>query len=151
MMSCLKESICQVYPCLQELFNKIENSSSLSLMILSAFNLARVLAVKLVEEVLTDRAKEKTDWTDCPKCGTKLHSKGKVSRQITSIIGTISWKRRVGRCPNGCPIGQIAPLDNNLPCYTLTVFKFCYLSTFSLFYTKISSILLNHCFYWSTL
>jgi hypothetical protein len=43
-----------------------------------------------------------------------LHSKGFVSRQITSVIGIIRWKRRVGRCPHGCAIGQVAPLDNAL-------------------------------------
>jgi hypothetical protein len=43
-----------------------------------------------------------------------LHSKGFVSRQITSVIGIIRWKRRVGRCPHGCAIGQVAPLDKTL-------------------------------------
>jgi len=63
-MSCLKKSICQIDPCLQELFNQIENSSSLSLMILSAWNLARVLAVKLVEEVLIVIFPKSTQPTD---------------------------------------------------------------------------------------
>jgi hypothetical protein len=65
-------------------------------------------------EVLTERAQRPTQWPDCPECGKRLHSKGFVSRQITSVIGIIHWKRRAGRCPNGCAIGQVAPLDKAL-------------------------------------
>ena len=113
-MSCLRNSICQIEPSLQQLVDAIENASTLTLLILSAWRLARVLAVKIVEEALTERAQRPTQWPDCPKCGKRLHSKGFVPRQITSIIGIILWKRRVGRCPNGCAIGEVAPLDKAL-------------------------------------
>ena len=113
-MSCLRDSIRQIHPSLQELIEATENASTLTLLILSAWRLARVLAVRVVEEVLIERAQRPTQWTDCPKCGKHLHSKGFVSRQIASVIGTIRWKRRVGRCPKGCHIGQIAPLDKAL-------------------------------------
>jgi hypothetical protein len=113
-MSCLRNSICQIEPSLQELFDAIENTSTLTLLILSAWRLARMLAVKIVEEALTERGQRPTQWPDCPKCGKRLHSKGFVPRQITSVIGIIRWKRRVGRCPHGCAMGQIAPLDKEL-------------------------------------
>jgi hypothetical protein len=113
-MSCLRNSISQIEPSLQDLVDAIENASTLTLLILSAWRLARVLAIKLVVEALTERGQRPTQWPDCPKCGKRLHSKGLVSRQITSVIGIIHWKRRVGRCPNGCKIGQIAPLDKAL-------------------------------------
>lgn len=113
-MPCLRNSICQIEPSLQELIEAIENSSTLTLLILSAWRLARVLAVKIVEEALIERAQRPTQWLNCPKCGKRLHSKGLVHRQITSVIGIIRWKRRVGRCPHGCEIGQIAPLDKAL-------------------------------------
>ena len=67
-----------------------------------------------MEGVLIERAQRPTQWTDCPRCGKRLHSKGFVPRQITSVIGTIRWKRCVGRCPHGCAMGQIAPMDNAL-------------------------------------
>ena len=35
-------------------------------------------------------------------------------RQLRTIIGLIRWRRRVGRCPKGCRVGQIAPLDDEL-------------------------------------
>jgi hypothetical protein len=113
-MSCLEDSIRQFDPSFQELIEAIENASSLPLLVLSAWRLARMLAIKLVVEVLTERAQRPTQWPDCPKCGKRLHSKGFVSRQITSVIGIIRWKRRIGRCPHGCTIGQVAPLDNAL-------------------------------------
>lgn len=108
-MSCLRNSICQIDPSLQELIEAIENSSTLPLLILSAWRLARVLAVRIVEDSLIERAQRPTQWPDCPRCGKGLHSKGFVHRQIASIIGIVHWKRRVGRCPNGCKIGQVAP------------------------------------------
>jgi hypothetical protein len=113
-MSCLRNSICQIEPSLQELIEAIENASTLTLLILSAWRLARVLAAKIVEEALIERAQRPTQWPNCPECGKRLHSKGFIPRQIISVIGTIRWKRRVGRCPKGCSIGQIAPLDNTL-------------------------------------
>jgi hypothetical protein len=113
-MSYLKDSICQIDPSLQELIEAIENASTLTLLILSAWRLARMLALKLAVEVLTERGQRPTQWLNCPKCGKRLHSKGFVPRQITSVIGTIRWKRRVGRCPHGCAIGQVAPLDDTL-------------------------------------
>ena len=111
-MSCLRDSISQIEPSFQDLIEAIETSSTLMLLIMSAWHLARALAVRLVEEVLTERSQIPTQWPDCPKCGRRLHSKGFVRRQINSLIGIIHWKRRVGRCPYGCEIGQIAPLDN---------------------------------------
>jgi len=113
-MSCLRDSIIQVDPSLQELVEAIEHSSKLTLLIFSVWNLARALAVRLVEEILIERAQRPTQWPDCPKCGRRLNSKGFIPRQINSLIGIIHWKRRVGRCPHGCKIGQIAPLDDAL-------------------------------------
>ncbi|MBI4768911.1 MAG: ISKra4 family transposase [Chloroflexi bacterium] len=83
-------------------------------MILAAWRLARVLAVGVVEQVLRQRAQRPTAWPPCPHCGRRLHSKGFLPRQITSLLGVIRWERRVGRCPRGCAIGQIALLDDEL-------------------------------------
>ena len=82
--------------------------------ILGAWQLACMLAVKLSGEILLERAQEKTKWGKCTQCGKRLHSKGFKERKITSLIGVISWKRRIGRCPERCKIGQVAPLDQEL-------------------------------------
>lgn len=113
-MSCLRDSISQLEPSFQELIEAIETASTLTLLIISGWQLARALAVRLVEEVLSERSQNPTQWTECPKCGIRLNSKGFIPRQINSLIGIIHWKRRVGRCPYGCEIGQIAPLDKEL-------------------------------------
>ena len=77
-------------------------------------HLARLLAVKLVENELTKRANEKTEWPACAECGGRLESKGRLPRQLDTLIGTIKWRRSCGRCKNKCRIGQIAPLDEKL-------------------------------------
>ncbi|MFW0859459.1 MAG: ISKra4 family transposase [Dehalococcoidia bacterium] len=99
---------------MQELIIAIETAPSMGAMMLAAWQLARLLTVKLVEEVLTEQAQRKTKWPRCEKCGTRLESKGFIERQLTGLIGTVRWKRRVGRCPNSCEIGQVAPLDAKL-------------------------------------
>ncbi len=110
-MSCLANSIRQMDPSLQELIAAVEQAPSLALMILAAGQLARRLAILLVQEVLTQRAQQPTTWPICPKCGARLRSKGFVPRQLTTLLGIVHWERRVGRCPQGCKIGQVAPLD----------------------------------------
>ena len=73
--------------------------------------LARVLAQHIVEYVLAERAQRPIAWPPCPTCGTLLRSKGFAQRQLTSLVGPIRWRRRVGRCPHGCDILQVAPFD----------------------------------------
>ena len=113
-MSCLKASIPQVNGTLQELIAAVENASSLGAMMLAAWRLARQLAVRLVEAELAERAQRPTEWPTCEQCGKKLESKGFEKRQLTGLIGTVRWERRVGRCPDRCEIGQVAPLDEEL-------------------------------------
>ncbi|HJW91530.1 MAG TPA: ISKra4 family transposase [Anaerolineales bacterium] len=92
----------------------MKNASSIALIILAAWELARRLAVRLVEEELAARAQPSTEWPRCPQCETRLESKGPVWRQLMTLLGPIRWWRRVGRCPNRCHIGQVAPLDDAL-------------------------------------
>lgn len=113
-MSCLIDTIRETNPEWQTMFDELAETTTLSLLIVTAWQLARVLAVRMVEETLARRAQVKTEWEPCPKCGKRLQSKGFKPRQIKSIIGDIRWKRRLGRCSNKCVNGQIAPLDEAL-------------------------------------
>jgi hypothetical protein len=113
-MSCLRESIRQLDPELQDKFEVVETAISLSAMLAAGWVLACLLTVKIVESVVEERAQAKTEWGKCPLCGSRLESKGFEPRQIKSMFGMIHWKRRVGRCPKGCHIGQIVPLDEGL-------------------------------------
>jgi hypothetical protein len=113
-MSCLKTSIPQVDEFLQEWVEAIEQASSLGVMMWAAWQLARALAVKLVEEELKKRAQRPTEWPSCEVCGKRLESKGFVERSLRGLIGLVRWERRVGRCPARCKIGLVAPLDEEL-------------------------------------
>ena len=99
-MSCLINTIHETNPEWQTLLDELENATTLSLLIIAAWQLARLLAVRMVEEILTKRSQVKTEWERCEQCGKRLQSKGFKPRQIKSIIGDIKWQRRLGRCSN---------------------------------------------------
>ena len=113
-MLCLHDSIRHDDPTVQCLLRAVEHAHSLTALILAAWQVARVLTVHLVEAVLAERARRPLSWPPCPACGASLRSKGFAARQVTSLFGPIQWRRRVGRCPRGCVIPQVAPLDEAL-------------------------------------
>jgi len=113
-MLCLHDSIRDDDPSVQRLLHAVEDAYSLTVLILAAWQVARLLTVRLVEAVLAERAHRPCAWPCCPVCGVSLRSKGFATRQITSLFGTIRWRRRVGRCPQGCAIPQVAPFDEAL-------------------------------------
>jgi hypothetical protein len=113
-MLCLPDSIRDDDPSLQHLLRVMEDACSLTALTLAAWQVARVLAVHLVEAVLAERARRPTAWPSCPACGASLRSKGFAPRQMMSLCGLIQWQRRIGRCPQGCAIPQVAPLDDAL-------------------------------------
>ena len=71
-MSCLAEIILETKPEYRGLLDDISGETTLSLMILAAWQLARILAVQLVEEMLAKSAQAKTKWGTCPKCGKRI-------------------------------------------------------------------------------
>ncbi len=113
-MPCLIDTIRETNLEWQTMVDELAKATTLSVLIMVAWQLARVLTVRMVEETLTRRAQTKTEWAPCPKCGKRLQSKGFKPRQIKSIMGNIKWQRRLGRCSNKCVIGQIAPFDEEL-------------------------------------
>jgi hypothetical protein len=113
-MLCLHDSIRDDDPSVQRLLCAVEDAPSLTALILAAWQVARALTVHLVEAVLAERARRPLAWPRCPQCGVVLRSKGFATRQVMSLFGPIRWRRRVGRCPHGCAIPQVAPLDETL-------------------------------------
>ena len=110
-MCCLQSSISQVDRSVQALVVALQEATSLEGMLVAAWRLALQLALLLVEEELGHRSEQPTVWPSCPQCGKPLESKGFVGRQLTGLIGTVRWQRRVGRCPDRCGVGAVAPLD----------------------------------------
>ena len=92
----------------------VETAATLEAMMAAAWVLARALVLLLMSQVLEARAAQPQNWPDCTVCGERLQSKGWVARQWRGVVGTVKWRRRVGRCPSGCKIGQVAPLDQAL-------------------------------------
>jgi hypothetical protein len=113
-MLCLSDSIRYDDPCVQQLLKTIEEAQTLAQLILAVWPLARVLALHVVESVLAERAQRPLAWPPCPTCGAPLRRKGFAQRQLTSLFGPLRWRRRVGRCPHGCAIPQVAPFDEAL-------------------------------------
>ena len=113
-MSCLTDSIAQSDPSLQEWVEKVRNASSLALIVLAALQLGRVIAVKVVEEILNERGQAPDEGGTCPQCGKKLESNGLKKRKVLTLVGWVKWRRRVRGCPGRCEIGQVAPSDEAL-------------------------------------
>ena len=113
-MLCLRDSLRDDDPSLQRLLSAVEDAYTLTEIILAAWQVARVLTVRLVEAVLAERARRPLSWPRCPACGGTMRSKGCATRQVTSLFGPSQWRRRVGRCPQGCAIPQVAPFDEAL-------------------------------------
>jgi len=110
-MSCLANTIAQSDRSLQELIDQIKNASSLALLILAAFQLGRVVAVKVAEEVLNERGQAPDRGGVCPDCGQNLESKGLKLREMMTLLGLVKWRRRVRGCPGKCARGQVVWSD----------------------------------------
>lgn len=96
---------------LTEQWRAVETAATLEAMMTAAWVLARALVLRMMSEVLAVRAAEPVIWPACPICGERLRSKGWRPRQWTGVMGTVKWRRRVGRCPRGCKTGQVVPMD----------------------------------------
>ena len=113
-MSCLANSIAQHDSSLQDLIERMGNATSLPLLILTALQLGRAVAAKVVEEILNERGQAPDKRETCSQCGKKLESNGLKPRTVLTLLGLVRWRRRVRGCPDGCKIGQVVPSDEAL-------------------------------------
>src|SRR4029434_11223199 len=65
-MLCLHDSLRYDDPSVQRLLRAVEDTHTLTALILAVWSLARVLAIPLVEEVLAERARHTTLSPRCP-------------------------------------------------------------------------------------
>ncbi len=96
------------------LLDQLQKSQTLATLVIAAWQMGLHIARILVEQQLNERAQQPTSWDDCPVCGHRLHSKGFASRQMLTLVGRVQWRRRVGRCPNGCAGSHSIPFDQVL-------------------------------------
>jgi hypothetical protein len=113
-MSSLPESIIHSNTHSQILYQKIQKTETIDELTQCSLSFGRYIAKIAMEEELAIRGKEKKPSNNCPKCNTKLESKGLQSRTFLTWLGEMSWTRRVYRCPNKCHIAQIVPSDESL-------------------------------------
>jgi len=110
------EALLRAYPQdderLHALWNSVQQAVLLRTLILSTIKLAFALGIVLVEDILNQRGQASGERPSCS--GKPLESKGLVKRTMKTLLGTITWRRRVWRCGYGCRIGQVAPLDTAL-------------------------------------
>ncbi len=64
-MLCLTDSIRHDDPSVQGLVRAVEDAVTLTELILATWQLARVLAIHIVEDVLVTRARRPTSWPSC--------------------------------------------------------------------------------------
>lgn len=98
----------------QLLFEKLQASDTLAKIVLTAWQMGLWLAKILVEQQLAEPGHQSVNFGNCAKCGSRLQSKGFVSRRMLTLVGWVQWRRRVGRCPNRCAGSQYAPFDVQL-------------------------------------
>ena len=113
-MSRLSDILWDYDPQFQEPLARLREATSLALMVLAAWTVVRVLAVRLLEEGLTVRARQPETWSVCSSGGRRRQSNGFRERVLRTLFGVIRWWRRVGRCSHGGTGSQVAPLDQAL-------------------------------------
>jgi hypothetical protein len=101
----------QQAPVLQAQLEAVRQAPSLTGMIVAAWRLGVAVALQVLQEIIAERAHAVFEPSVCPQCGRRLRSKGWYPRQVLTLLGVLKWKRQIRRCPNGCQIGQVAPLD----------------------------------------
>jgi hypothetical protein len=108
------EELIPNHPDWQRLCQQLQQSSTLSATVLSAWQMGIWFAQSIVTQHLQERAQQPTVWGTCPVCQTRLVSKGLVHREILTLVGMVHWHRRVGRCPHRCQGSQSIPFDQVL-------------------------------------
>ncbi|MER3436089.1 MAG: ISKra4 family transposase, partial [Leptolyngbya sp. ERB_1_1] len=99
---------------LQQLYEKLQRSTTLASLVLAAWQIGVWFARALVTHHLNERARLPQVWDNGHQCGSRLESKGFVSRRMLTLVGWVEWRRRVGRCPNRCAGSHDAPFDKAL-------------------------------------
>lgn len=69
--------------------DQFRSAATLSGMVWVALQMGLWIARQLLEQELERRAQLPIPWEPCPRCGTRLHSKGWQTRQMQTLVGQI--------------------------------------------------------------
>jgi hypothetical protein len=73
-------------PDLTTALERLPHAATLTALVAAAWQVARVLACRLLEHELSRRATQPTSPGTCPQCGQRRQSKGRLPRQITTLV-----------------------------------------------------------------
>ena len=113
-MLCLEKIVRENSGVIQEKIKNIEKCRTLKSLVLAVLSIGKYISCRIIEEELKRRNSKRCDWPKCRTCGKKLESKGNRERTILTLVGKISFKRKIGRCKNKCKKSQISLLDKSL-------------------------------------
>lgn len=99
---------------LQPHLTQLTHAHTLVALVLAAWHLARAVAVRLLEELLNERGQAFDGGTQCPVCGRFMDNKGFKARKMLTLVGWVTWRRRIRTCSPACAVGQIVPSDEAL-------------------------------------
>ncbi len=71
----------------QSLCKTFRANTTLTTVVLTAWQMGLWLARTMVCQQLSERAQKTTQWNCCPVCGTRLVSKGFVKRRMLTLVG----------------------------------------------------------------
>ncbi len=108
------EQLCADDDLLSARYLAMGESQSLVAMVWAAWLFGLAIANRFLQQELFERSSLPTQWSKCPKCLCRLRSKGMRPRKIPTLVGSVHFSRRVGRCRNGCRGVMVAPLDQEL-------------------------------------
>jgi len=114
MTPCLMSRIGALAPKLQGRLTAVQSAETMDTLVEAVTMLVRELGVLLLAAELAERAAAAVAWPACPICGRQLRSKGWAERALGTSLGTLHWRRRVGRCPVRCEGSGSVPLDDAL-------------------------------------
>jgi hypothetical protein len=75
-------------PRLTTALERLPQATTLTALVIAAWQVARMLACRLLEHELAHRATQPASPGTCPQCGRR-ESKGRCPRQITTLVGTL--------------------------------------------------------------
>lgn len=93
---------------------RLKQATSLVALVGAAWHFARAVAVRLLAEELQARGHAFEGGVQCPVCGRIMQNKGFKPRKMLTLVGWVTWTRRIRTCCPTCAVGQYVPSDEAL-------------------------------------
>jgi hypothetical protein len=101
-------------PTFSPYLTRLKQATSLVALVYAAWQFARAVAVRLLEEELQERGHAFEGGVQCPVCGRMMQNKGFKPRTMVTLVGRVTWTRRIRTCSPACVVGQYVLSDEAL-------------------------------------